>query len=248
MELRRQFKKEGDFLFKYRSFLPLVLLAFGLVIFAYRIIAMPNIEHSIYETSIYELSCALIALLGLAIRVYTIGYVAPKTSGRNTTQQIAETVNTTGIYSMVRHPLYLGNFFMWLGVVLFVGNIWFAIVFALAYWLYYERIMYAEEQFLTQKFGEQYLQWAEKTPAFIPNFKQFKPAEGKFNWRKVFIQEKNGLLAIFVILTSLEIFEMLWTKNYRIDGDEYIFFAGIILALIFYTIFKIVKIKDRQAH
>ncbi|MGB8874133.1 MAG: hypothetical protein WCC75_12145, partial [Desulfobaccales bacterium] len=38
------------------------------------------------------------------------------TSGRNTQGQVAETLNTTGIYSLVRNPLYLGNFLIWLGL------------------------------------------------------------------------------------------------------------------------------------
>ena len=32
------------------------------------------------------------------------------TSGRNTHDQVADSLNTSGIYSIVRHPLYVGNF------------------------------------------------------------------------------------------------------------------------------------------
>ena len=51
------------------------------------------------------------------------------------------------MYSLVRHPLYLGNYFMWLGIMVYVGNVWFVVVCSLIYWLYYERIMFAEEAF-----------------------------------------------------------------------------------------------------
>jgi len=83
--------------------------------------------------------------LGLFIRAYAVGHTPANTSGRNTKEQLADELNTTGIYSMVRHPLYLGNFFMWLGAAVLTKNGWFIVAFILLYWIYYERIMFAEE-------------------------------------------------------------------------------------------------------
>lgn len=243
MDLQNQFQKDGNFLFRYRSYLPIVILVIGIAIYIYQLVFLRNFPK---PSGLYEIICLAIALFGLAIRAYTLGFVAPKTSGRNTTKQIANSLNTTGIYSTVRHPLYLGNYFMWLGVVLFVGNFWFALTFSLAYWLYYERIMYAEEQFLKSKFGAKYTEWANVTPAFIPNFQNFVPPQGQFNWRKVFVQEKNGLLAIFMILAALEAFELFWQKSTKLDGDEYIFAIGLGISAILYFVFKYIKIKDRQ--
>ncbi|WP_317038972.1 hypothetical protein ACF3NR_05840 [Vaginella massiliensis] len=52
------------------------------------------------------------------------------------------------MYSMVRQPLYLSNFLMWIAPAMLTGNFWFIVAFCLFYWVYYERFMYAEEQFL----------------------------------------------------------------------------------------------------
>ncbi len=102
----------------------------------------------------------------------TVGFTPKNTSGRNTSAgQIADELNATGIYSLVRHPLYLGNFFMWLGPVLFLRSFVVIVFFVLIYWLYYERIMFAEEQFLRRKFGETYDKWSEKVRSLIPSFK-----------------------------------------------------------------------------
>ena len=107
-----------------------------------------------------EIIFLAVSLLGQLIRIFTVGFAPKNTSGRNTVNgQIADELNTTGIYSLIRHPLYLGNFFMWLGPVLFLRSVGFLIVFFLLYWLYYERIMFAEEQFLRRKFGEVYDKW-----------------------------------------------------------------------------------------
>ena len=55
---------------------------------------------------------------------------------------------------------------MWLGLCLLTQNLWFTISFILIYWVYYERIMFAEEAFLTKKFGDTYLEWASRRPLF----------------------------------------------------------------------------------
>ncbi|MBW6498500.1 MAG: DUF1295 domain-containing protein [Bacteroidales bacterium] len=60
--------------------------------------------------------CLFFCLLGFGIRIYIVGHTPKNTSGRNTSGQLADELNTTGVYSVVRHPLYLGNFFMWLGM------------------------------------------------------------------------------------------------------------------------------------
>lgn len=66
--------------------------------------------------STWAWSCIAVSLFGLLIRAVTIGFTPKGTSGRNTKEgQVAEVLNTKGIYSVVRHPLYLGNYFMWLG-------------------------------------------------------------------------------------------------------------------------------------
>ena len=118
---------------------------------------------------------------------------------------MAEVLNSTGIYSMVRHPLYLGNYFMWIGIVVFTFNWYFVVVVSLLYWVYYERIMFAEERFLERKFGQQYLEWASKLPAFIPKFSQFKKSNIPFSLVSVLRREYSGVLAtvigfVFVLL------------------------------------------------
>jgi hypothetical protein len=88
---------------------------------------------------------------------------------------------------------------MWLGPALVTVDLWFIISFCLLYWVYYERIMFAEEQFLRKKFGDVYLQWSQGVPAFLPNFSNFISSNFPFSWKKVLKKEKNGLAALFLI-------------------------------------------------
>jgi protein-S-isoprenylcysteine O-methyltransferase Ste14 len=114
-------------------------------------------------TEVWEVGCLLVSLLGLGVRILTIGHAPKDTSGRNTQGQVAGTLNTTGMYSVVRHPLYLGNYLMWLGISMFLHTWWFVALMTALFALYYERVMFAEEAFLRQKFGDAFERWADAT-------------------------------------------------------------------------------------
>lgn len=193
MALQEEFEKEGNLLFRYRSYLPLVLLAAGLLVGIFAARSAPA------RSAGYVGVCLAVSLVGVAVRVVTVGHTPAGTSGRNTAGQVAESLNTTGIYSLVRHPLYVGNFFMYLGLSMLAGSAWFVLVFVTVYWLYYERIMFAEEQFLRRKFGREFTDWAAATPAFVPSLKHYRRAAYAFSWKKVLKKEKNGVFALFLI-------------------------------------------------
>ncbi len=144
------------------------------------------------------ITCAAISLLGQIIRAIAIGTSNKHTSGRNTKEQVAEALNTKGIYSMVRHPLYLGNYFMWIGIVGYTCNIWFFLVVSLLFWLYYERIMFAEERFLERKFGDDYVNWSNKIPAFIPSMKHFEKTPISFSMKTILRREYSGITATII--------------------------------------------------
>src|SRR5690625_3684491 len=114
-----KFEAAGQWLFRWRSYLPLALLA--VVIPAMHGFSYPDGSQD-YDR-LWEVFCLFVSCIGLFIRAYTIGHAPRGTSGRNVANQLAERLNQTGIYSMCRNPLYLGNFFMILGVVSFVREI-----------------------------------------------------------------------------------------------------------------------------
>tara|TARA_R110001583_G_scaffold76893_4_gene209975 strand:+ start:920 stop:1672 length:753 start_codon:yes stop_codon:yes gene_type:complete len=240
MALQEELKTQGDFLFKNRSYLPLIILGIGLSVF----IHSEYHKNEITDNSIPQLFNYIwlgISLFGLYIRVFTVAHTPINTSGRNTKEgQIAEELNTTGIYSIVRHPLYLGNFFMWLGVAMLTNNTWFVIAFILFYAFYYERIMYAEESFLRQKFGNIYLDWAKNTPAFIPSFKHYQKAKYPFSIKKALKKEKNGLAAVFLLFWAFNfIGKMVKLEAIRFEYDFW--FYGALASSIIYIVLKIMK-------
>ncbi len=208
MALIHEFERTGNWLFRRRSWLPVILAVAGMMM-------MPLVNRQAILYDIEEEMVFLgVSLFGQLIRIITVGFAPGNTSGRNTAGgQIADVINTTGIYSVVRHPLYIGNYFMWLGPVLFLRSVWVVIVFTLLYLLYYERIIFAEEQFLRRKFEDAYDKWSETVKAVIPSFKNYIPPSLPFSILTVMRREYNSFINIFVIFTALDL-----VRNYILSG------------------------------
>jgi len=77
-------------------------------------------------------------------------------------QQIEELV-TKGVYSKIRHPMYLSLIVMYLGVAIAWGVVWMLIP-ALFFSTLTVLIAIKEEGFLLQKFGLQYERYMQEVP------------------------------------------------------------------------------------
>jgi protein-S-isoprenylcysteine O-methyltransferase Ste14 len=223
MPMREEMERQGNWLFRWRGHLPFVLLA--LIPLAMRESPWPSGEQPIHE--VWEFLCLGVSLLGLAVRCLTVGYTPAATSGRNTKRQVAETLNETGAYSIVRHPLYLGNYLIALGVALVPLVWWFPVVYTLAFWIYYERIMCAEEAFLRDKFGDVFVRWAAKTPAFIPNLLAWRPPALPFSTRNVLKREHTGLAVVILLHCGLEYSEHYFFEH-RLYGGVFWAVLGVV--------------------
>ena len=201
MSLRNQLETSGSWLFKHRSYLPLAILPVFLVCLASS--SYLGNSHALNEC--WQAGCMVISFFGLALRVIVVGHAPYGTSGRNTREQVADTLNTTGMYSVVRHPLYLANYLIILGFTMEFHVWWLVLLVSCIYALYYERIMLAEEAFLRARFGEVFEQWAAFTPAFIPKFHGWRPSPVPFCWRTVLQREYNAFFLIIAVFFLLDL-------------------------------------------
>ena len=234
MALLHSFENSGNWLFKRRGQIPVVLF----------ILAIPTVYFTDYNqlnptiSTIINYTAVVLSFLGFVVRAYTIGTTPRGTSGRNTENQVAESLNTSGIYSTVRHPLYLGNYLMWIGIVVFTHNFAFVIIVSLLYWLYYERIMFAEERFLEKKFGQIYMDWSLKVPAFIPQWSTFRKSEIPFSMKSVLRREYSGVLATVIGFVYVEILMGFFHYGTFSVGKKFLYVLGIsvVMTLVLRTL------------
>jgi protein-S-isoprenylcysteine O-methyltransferase Ste14 len=233
MKVSDMMVKQGNWLFRYRSYLPLILMAFAIsCMWFYK-------ANYTTETTLYDLFCFLLALGGEAVRITAVGFAADGTSGRNTKRQIADEINQTGIYSLFRHPLYLGNFIIWLSIALLTRIWWLVIIFTALYWLYYERIILAEENFLEEKFGDDFSSFAGRVNVLIPRINGYIPNKYVFRPCRVLRKENSTVYGIIVVFT---LFELL--RNFFAEKLVFLQAHWVIILVLFsiaYFVLRILK-------
>lgn len=188
----------GDVLFRWRSYMPLVLLPLFLL--------------SVFDGGrptpfAWELVCFAVSLTGLFFRALVVGRAPAGASTRGTRRPTADSLSTLGAYSVVRHPLYLANTLVALGCAMLAGTWYLPLIVALLSFIYHERIAAREEAFLLSRFGDSFREWARNVPAMIPRFAGYRPSDVPFQARKAIAQESHGLFAIgtaFLILNTVE--------------------------------------------
>ncbi len=155
---------------------------------------------------------AVIAVPGLALRALAAASILKD-----------RVLAIRGPYAHLRHPLYVGSFFLGLGVVVGGGR-WglVALYMPLFLWVY-GRTIRAEERSLAMRFGAAYRRYRERVPAFFP---RRMPYEGpgmrveSEGWGGRNGEERErGHLALYrrnkewqALLGAMLAFALLWVK------------------------------------
>jgi protein-S-isoprenylcysteine O-methyltransferase Ste14 len=229
VKLLAQIPDSGDFLFRRRGLLPLILVPLcllGLVDARLPASLPPGVRA-------WQVLSLAVALAGLAIRVAAVGTAPLGTSERSTTNPRASRLRTTGLYSVVRHPLYLGNSLTAVGLACFTTTWYVPALVALLAALYHERIAAREEVFLEEKFGADFARWADRVPAFVPRLSGYVRGETPFLWRRVLGREFHALFVIGSVLFVLDlarsalatgrlVFDPLWSGFFLVTAAIFI--------------------------
>ena len=237
MALREEFEKLGNFFFRWRSYFPLLLI----FLFLKALNAAWYSSYPDVRDRVWEFFSLFVALLGLLIRMYAVGCAPRNTSGRNVKEQRAHSMNTTGLYSLVRHPLYLGNFLMWIGAAWFGRPWWLVLLTAFVFWFYYEKIMYAEEEFLRREFGDTFSNWANRTPVFFPlNLKLWKSPELGFKFKNALRREYSGFFGIISVFALIKLIQNRLTYGQFVIDPVWlvIFLIGLVIYVTLLTLKK----------
>jgi protein-S-isoprenylcysteine O-methyltransferase Ste14 len=241
MKLYEHIERTGNWLFSRRSYFPFLIVP--LLLIALRDSEQIEQHFGNCTQVIWEAICIAISFSGFIVRVLTVGWIAEGTSGRNTKAQLAESLNTDGAYSMVRHPLYLGNFLVVLGGGLFVQVWWFVVILILSFLLFYERIIFAEESFLDRKFGVSYREWVRQRPIFFPNLKKWKKPKNNFSWKMVLRKEYTTFFGINVGFFLIKLFAELIGEGHFELRMPWLIYLGIVFS--FYLTLRTIRKKTQ---
>ncbi|MCP4216149.1 MAG: hypothetical protein GY765_15980, partial [bacterium] len=182
--------KLGNFLFKHRSFTPIPLILLVFVFFTPINMGTQNI--------LVALAGLCISLLGEFIRILAVGFSYEGTSGRESYLR-AENLNVTGIYSILRNPLYVGNFFIFAGIVLVFANLYALLVFSLFLILQYYFVILAEENYLLTQYGDRYREYCRQVRRLLPVFTRYIKNRNPFSLQKVVFKENDSLFNLLLI-------------------------------------------------
>lgn len=96
-----------------------------------------------------------------------------------------EVLTTTGPYAHVRNPLYVGSFLIGAGLAV-AGGSWLWLLLFLGFFVtVYGPTITAEAERLTERFGQRYVDYAARVPAFFPRLTPFRAEadeHGPFTW------------------------------------------------------------------
>jgi protein-S-isoprenylcysteine O-methyltransferase Ste14 len=79
----------------------------------------------------------------------------------------ASSLQSNGIYSISRNPMYLGLMLIYLGMALIFGNWWTIILIPVLFLLIQYFVILPEEKYLSRAFGKAYADYKEKTGRWI---------------------------------------------------------------------------------
>ena len=81
-----------------------------------------------------------------------------------------ESLATTGLYSRIRHPQYVGFVAIMFGFLLMWPTLLTLVMFPILLYMYH-RLGVSEEKQMINDFGEQYLEYKKRVPAYLPLWK-----------------------------------------------------------------------------
>lgn len=143
----------------------------------------------------------LLIALGESFRL--AGVAAAGTTTRRRSRRVQRLV-TYGIFSWTRNPLYIGNFFVWIGFVVISGVLWFLPFAVLIFAAEYSLIVQFEEGVLESSFGRQYLDYKNCVPRWLPK-KPAEPEPGEHDWRAAFKSEISTFIQYAVLTAAFAI-------------------------------------------
>ncbi len=189
MALNKQSKISiGEWFFRYRDYTPIPLIIILLIW---------------CEPSVTSATLGLFSIFfGELFRVYSVSFIG--SISRTRSDSTGQKLIVSGPFAFVRNPLYVGNFFVSVGFAIFSGVFWIVAVTAIAFIVQYFFIVKYEEAILTKTFGEDYISYRKRVPAFFPaSFPKLDQLEWPRDYSHALKSERRTLSTILALIAFL---------------------------------------------
>jgi|SRR5437867_8486207 len=110
-------------------------------------------------------------LVGVTLRFWASSTIFNTGKGTPLYSRPPKALVTTGPYRLIRNPLYLGGFLIYLGIIVTVPSLFLAILGLIGLPITYIGID-REEKGLERRFGEDYGRYKQIVPGWIPRIKR----------------------------------------------------------------------------
>ncbi len=234
----------GNFFFKYRNWLFIIFYALLFVPGVPKLFTEERFGENFYW---YPIIIGLvITVLGQAIRGATIGLAYIIRGGKDK-KVYAEDLVTTGIFAHCRNPLYVGNILMIAGVGVLSNSLLYVIIMIPFFLFIWQAIVLAEENFLRNKFGEQFNNYCVRVNRWIPNPRGIgKTFNGmRFNWKRYIAKEHTTTFIWLcgIILLLLFYYPQLTNNDAHLRNTLLLVILAVLLFI--YILIRVIKKSGR---
>lgn len=124
------------------------------------------VDNRFFHTTASTIIGLLLIFLGL---IFSFPALLRFLRSRNTviTHKPARSLQTSGIYSVSRNPMYVGLMLFYTGIALYAGNWWHLVLLPVLFFIVQEYIIKREEKYLYRRFGQTYLDYKARVRRWI---------------------------------------------------------------------------------
>lgn len=139
---------------------------------------------------------AIVSLFGQAVQAWCFG-----------TLRKNKELATRGPYALVRNPMYLGRYFVILGVVMLLHNAALIGLYTVCYYFYLQFRVRQEEDVLRSRFADEFERYCASVNRFLPKLKPYAGNRVLYFNLGLFVKNHGGwntlaLIAFYVVVAA----------------------------------------------
>ena len=173
----------------------------------------------------------LLTVIGELVRLWALSFMERK----------GTRLAVGGPFAFCRNPLYVGNFFLGLGVVVICANWIIVLLFLVGYSVMYLGTIRQEEKELQERFGKVYEDSYQNVPRLFPRLTPYAaPDQTAFDWKRIVRHhEYVTVLGVALLLCGIHLYDTLWLQKESLASQTGSIVAALVLlaVLIFERLF-----------